>query len=253
MLLNDKLRVQGDWLFRWRSYLPLTLLPIAVIAATESQLSPGQYGASTADAWDVFCLVVALSGLAVRVLTIGFVPSGTSGRNSCCQRADSLNTNGMYSIVRNPLYLGNLLTLLGFLLAIQVWWFCLVGGLGFALYYERIIVAEEAFLHGKFGRAYMDWAARTPALVPRPTRWRNAALRFSIRTVMRREYNGLCLIFAYFALNEIASEVVLGKLTFAQWYVEDWPWLLLLATGVATLVTLRTLKRRTHVLDVPGR
>ena len=32
MLLKDRLPEQGNWLFRWRSYLPLGLLPFARLA-----------------------------------------------------------------------------------------------------------------------------------------------------------------------------------------------------------------------------
>ncbi len=56
--------------------------------------------------------------------------------------------------------------LLGVVLAIKVWWFVLLACLVLALYYERIICAEETFLQQKFGKAYTDWAARTPVFIP---------------------------------------------------------------------------------------
>lgn len=50
----------------------------------------------------------------------------------------------MYSIVRNPLYFGNLLIAIGLALLPGVWWLLLIVGLAFFIYYERIIAAEEA-------------------------------------------------------------------------------------------------------------
>ncbi|MGB8874133.1 MAG: hypothetical protein WCC75_12145, partial [Desulfobaccales bacterium] len=43
----------------------------------------------------------------------GLPPRGTSGRNTQGQVAETLNTTGIYSLVRNPLYLGNFLIWLG--------------------------------------------------------------------------------------------------------------------------------------------
>lgn len=45
--------------------------------------------------------------------TIGQVPKGTSGRNTSQQVADTLSTDGVYSVVRHPLYLGNFLMCMG--------------------------------------------------------------------------------------------------------------------------------------------
>ncbi|NLL27934.1 MAG: DUF1295 domain-containing protein [Bacteroidales bacterium] len=42
-----------------------------------------------------------------------FIPKGISGKNTEKQIADFLNTKGMYSIVRHPLYLGDFLMWLG--------------------------------------------------------------------------------------------------------------------------------------------
>jgi len=51
----------------------------------------------------------------------------------------------MYSMVRNPLYLGNFFMGLAPVLFMHTWWLCVIYVLAFILYYERIIVKEEAF------------------------------------------------------------------------------------------------------------
>ncbi len=58
-------------------------------------------------------MVISFFGLALRVIVVGHAPYGTSGRNTREQVADTLNTTGMYSIVRHPLYLANYLIILG--------------------------------------------------------------------------------------------------------------------------------------------
>lgn len=94
MLLKDAMQKQGEWLFRWRSFLPLVLLPAVILAASESHAFERWLGHPLEDFWELFCLTVAISGLAVRIVTVGSVPRGTSGRNRDRQRADVLNTTG---------------------------------------------------------------------------------------------------------------------------------------------------------------
>ena len=58
-------------------------------------------------------------------------------------------------------------------------------------------MAEEAFLAGRFGSTYSDWAATVPAFVPKfwgiaHSAWTPAGnMLFSLRHVIKREYNGV--------------------------------------------------------------
>lgn len=174
-LLRDKLVSQGGALFAKRGYLPLLLSPIAALALLESLQFSGAYGVVVENIWDLLCVLLSFSGLLLRALTVGYVPAGTSGRNTHEQRATVLNTTGVYSIVRNPLYLANFVIFLGFVVFLKVWWFPLIVIPVFALYYERIILAEEAFLEQKFGNEFVEWAAKTPAVFPRFRLWRRPA------------------------------------------------------------------------------
>ena len=139
----------GQWLFRWRSYLPLLLIALFLIAFRDFKYPFGSHGWDYL--WEIFCLSVSMLGIAVRALTVGFIPKGTSGRNTKGQVAEDLNTTGMYSLVRNPLYLGNFIIWLGISLFVRLWWFSLIVILIFGIYYERIIFAEEEFLRHKYG------------------------------------------------------------------------------------------------------
>lgn len=253
MLLSERLRTQGSFLFRWRSYLPLALVPLAVIAIRDSGYFVTFFGEWGEESWEVFCLAISLSGLCVRALTIGFAPRGTSGRNTREQRAAVLNTSGPYSVARNPLYLGNYLMLLGFVLALKVWWFILLACLVFAIYYERIILAEEAFLQRRFGKAYVDWAAATPAFIPNFRLWRRPALPFSFRTVLRREYNGFFLIVAFFTVNEAIYDLLVTGEDGNEWLATEYGWIVFFAAGAAVFIILRWLKRHTRLLRVSGR
>jgi hypothetical protein len=55
MALDDEFRKQGEWLFRWRSFLPLILVPLIGIALAQLNVeSIDRWG----DSWDYFCLGV---------------------------------------------------------------------------------------------------------------------------------------------------------------------------------------------------
>ena len=246
MAMREEFEASGAWLFRWRSYLPLLLLALLLWVVYSVPRPFAAFINQTL--WDMLCLFVALLGMAVRVATIGCTPRRTSGRNTQHQVADTLNVTGMYSIVRHPLYLGNLIIVLGIASYAQLWWMTLLTLLAFTLYYERIMFAEEAFLRNKFGATYEQWAATTPAWVPRLRQWRAGSLRFSLRNVLKREYNGTFAIFAVLAVLNAVMTLSMNKPLQLNSL-----WTQLLIAAAAVWVVLRCLKRYTRVLGVTGR
>lgn len=249
MALREELERQGNWLFRWRSYLPLLIVPLFIFALYGAASAPREGIESGRTAWELFCFVVSMSGFALRCLTVGFVPSGTSGRNTKEQIASVLNTTGIYSIIRHPLYLGNLIVIFGLLLFLRVWWFAVIGASLFWIYYERIAFAEEEFLRRKFGASYLEWAEKTPAFLPRFRNWSKPNLSFSVRKVLKREYSGFFAVIASFTCLEIMREIA-----FNTWHARlGRTWIVLFGIGLTVYLTLRTLKKKTKLLDVPGR
>lgn len=253
MRLKDRLARHGAFAFRWRGLGPLVLLPAAIPALVESVRIELWAGETWNDLWMAACLLLSFAGLAIRVATVGFVPAGTSGRNTSGQRATRLNVTGMYSVVRNPLYLGNFVILLGIVLSLKVWWFAAVFGLAYALYIERIVMAEEDFLAGRFGAGYAAWTARTPAFWPRWRNWRNPDMAFSLRTVLRREYNGFFFILLAFTTLEAFTDMAMEGQSLDFWLADDWTWPALFMLGLAVHFTLRTLKKQTRLLHIDGR
>jgi protein-S-isoprenylcysteine O-methyltransferase Ste14 len=242
MALYEESVRSGQWLFQRRTYLP-----VFALALTFSQVRPvGVPGdqPSVPLAWPLTCFVISLIGLAIRAYTVGHAAPGTSGRGRAELVADTLNTTGAYSLVRHPLYLGNFIGWLGPALVPRNGWLAAVLGLAFCLYYERIMFAEEAFLRGRHGQAFLDWAARTPAFLPDPRRWSRPAAAFNLRVVLRREYSGLLqLVFVFAGLNA------------AQWWVSyqvwrlDPFWAAALVAGTLLTATLRLLRRYFRALE----
>jgi protein-S-isoprenylcysteine O-methyltransferase Ste14 len=246
MELVRELDRQGNFLFKYRGILPLLILVVGLgVYAYVVWEAAGAYRPSFLDnQYEVLCLAVALLGLLIRVLTVGFTPRNTSGRNTQEQVADTLNTSGMYSIVRHPLYVGNFFMWLGVAMLTQHAWFTFAFVLLYWMYYERIMFTEEKFIAGKFKDSFYAWAQRTPAIVPNPAKWRNPDLHFNLRKVLRQEKNGVFAIFLLFFVFDTVGEYILyGDVRFRNSH-----WLVLcVASGLLYLV-LKLLKNHTKVL-----
>lgn len=241
MALREEMEQQGNWLFRHRSYVPLVLLVPVFIVMVDYEYPLGSYRLHLL--MHLVSMLICVAGLGVRCLVAGYVPDGTSGRNTKEQIAESLNTTGLYSVVRHPLYLGNFLLWGGIPVFCFNGWLMLVFCLAFWVYYERIMYAEEAFLRSKFGTVFDDWAAGTPAFVPRFSQWVVSSRKFSWRRAFRQEYTTLFLLIEAQVGLQLMESAALGRHPML-----DTEWALFAAAGVGIYFFLRFLKKHTTVL-----
>ena len=115
-------------------------------------------------------LPLALAGELVRCWAVGY--SGVTTRGDVVE-APALVTAGPYAHVRNPLYVGNFITALGFGIAFTgknsaaERALLVLGSLGvMAGVYATIIPHEEEFLRSQFGAAFDEYTKNVPPLVP---------------------------------------------------------------------------------------
>ena len=159
-----------------------------------------------------------------------------------------MNTTGVYSILRHPLYVGNTLMWFSVSLFAESWSLAIIILLVSALYHERIIFAEEAFLERKFGDTFRDWAARTPAVLPKLSLWEPPGLPFEWRHALQREYHGLFgLVTAFFTVDIASDWVSLHR------FELDPVWMTMWLVALTMFVVVRFLRKRTGLLCVPGR
>ena len=234
----------GNWLFRRRSYLPLVV--VAALAAVSFAFPSSTAG--RLDGWEVAGILVGLAGLVLRVWTVGHAPAGTSGRGTRELEAASLSTEGVYSVVRHPLYLGNLLLWAGVAATTGSVAAVAITVLVFWIYNERIMLAEERFLHRRFGAVFARWAARTPALLPAPRRWRPHRLPFSLVFALGRDHAAPYAWVAATTALEVAETLGAGGgLDLAPF------WGIYFGVGTVAYVVLRSLKKDSTLLNVDGR
>ncbi len=155
-------------LFRFRGLL-LALPAVGVLVAarpTPTSLAAG--------------FVLSLLGEALRLWAIGYAGESTRAQEL---RAPVLVTAGPYSLVRNPLYVGNLFTIAGVAWAAFGSWSPLAAALAVILAfvaYVAVISLEEDFLRHSFGAEFDAYRQAVPALVPRRLRPRPGQGRFSL-------------------------------------------------------------------------
>jgi protein-S-isoprenylcysteine O-methyltransferase Ste14 len=242
MRLLDRIVHDGDRLFRLRSYFPLLMAPVLVAGLL---FTPSPFASAAQErAWEVVSVLVALSGLAMRVWAVGSAPSGTSERSTVNPRASQLRTTGPYSVVRHPLYLANGLMALGLALFPGVWYLPIILVLSTLLYYERIAVREEAFLIETFGPAFDAWADRVPAIVPSWAGYVPASTAFSWKKVLRHEFHGLMVIASGAAALDVAQE----SWRIGAWRMDEW-WQWFFGVSAVLFVGSIALKKGTRLLE----
>lgn len=244
MPLVKKLEKQGNRLFKRRGEIPIIFLIVGLAVFIRFDVDK-IYNYSNETYW-YFCLCISLFGLLIRIVTVGYSANGTSGRNTNEGHvADELNTVGMYSLMRNPLYVGNFFMWLGLTLLIKNVWFVFIVIFLFWLYYGCIILSEEKFLIHKYGIAFTNWSAATPAIIPNFLKWKKPAMNFNFKKVLRQEKNGFAALFILFGLFYEIHCCIINK----KFVLEISFWSVAAAISGLLYLFLRFLKYRTRLLQ----
>lgn len=245
MALVHEFENSGNWLFKRRSWLPVIMIAAGIVMMYMSNRQAIIFDLRD----ELIFLGVSLFGEAIRILTVGFTPKNTSGRNTVNgQLADELNVTGIYSILRHPLYLGNFFMWLGPVLFLHSICFTVVFGLIYWLYYERIMFAEEQFLRRKFGEVYDKWSESVSSFVPVSFKYIHPGLPFSMKNVLKREYNSFINIFLIFTLLDLFRNYFLSERIYLTGL-----WIYLTVSALAIWLIIRTIHKRTRWLEVEGR
>lgn len=246
MSLLQSMERQGNFLFKYRGQFPIILFALAIPFLYSTDYS--KIADDTQDCLLLTAITISIAGFLIRFYTIGTTPRGTSGRNTKEQIADVLNSTGMYSIVRHPLYLGNYLIWIGIAGASFNVYFIIILSLIFWVYYERIIFAEEQFLESKFGNDYVNWSSRLPAFFPSIRDFKKSKTSFSILTILRREYASVLAAVIGFTFIELIKHHAENN----NWYISTLNLRILIAALMLVLI-LKSLRKFTTLLSEKGR
>lgn len=249
MSLQQSFSNQGNFLFKYRGQFPAIIFLLSMPFIQQSSLL------INLELLNILILLSFLTGFFIRFYTIGTTPYGTSGRNTKKQVAESLNTKGIYSIIRHPLYLGNYLIWLSISLYTFNPLFSVIMSLLFWIYYERIMYAEEEFLKNKFGEDFSSWSKNVPAFFPISLRIISSGIKLSFKSILRREYASYLSSISGFLFIDIIRVLSQGKQIYNSNFsdlISDNQIFFYLSSLIIVLI-LRTLKHYTTLLEEEGR
>jgi protein-S-isoprenylcysteine O-methyltransferase Ste14 len=184
----------GRIMFRHRDWVfPVVLLALFVVFSPRLA-----FGTDRLDSLlDLAGAVVSLIGQTLRAAVVGFFSIARSGKDKTVH-ADELMTRGMFATSRNPLYVGNLLILLGVFMIWNSPWVYGIGGLFFLLAYRAIVAAEEQFLLDRFGEPYDAYRARVRRWLPDFSQLGQPAamegVEFRWRRIVLKEYGNIAYL-----------------------------------------------------------
>lgn len=172
----------GALCFRWRNALfPAVFVVLVVFFHPRGGPRDGLL-----DTLGVFC---GLLGQALRAAVVGLAYIRRGGRNKQAY-ADTLVTEGMFAVTRNPLYVANGLGIAGILLIYNNPWVYALGGGFFLAAYVAMVANEERYLLARFGDGYRAYCRDVPRFLPRLSALHHIrdGLSFNWKQVIGKEY-----------------------------------------------------------------
>lgn len=148
----------GNFFFKYRNFL-FIFLYLALFIPSPQVFKESTFGAS----YYLYPLIIGLSitiiGQLIRgvAISLAYIVRGGKDKNVY---ADDLVTEGFFNHCRNPLYVGNILMLLGVGILINSLLFLAIFMPLFLFIYQAIVLAEENFLRGKFGAQFDAYCSR---------------------------------------------------------------------------------------------
>jgi protein-S-isoprenylcysteine O-methyltransferase Ste14 len=142
-------------IFTFRSYTPIPFVLVMIIFAQPTTFTM------------LVGFLLAVSGEFTRFWGVAYAGSLTrvTGRVG----APTVIVAGPFAHVRNPLYVGNLLTYIGVGVMSNALfpWLVLGAALWFLFQYSQIVSLEEEFLEKEFGASYLEFKRNVPRFIPR--------------------------------------------------------------------------------------
>lgn len=179
----------GNFFFKYRNFLFIALYLLLFIPSPplfgEAHFGQNYYWIPI-----VLGLFVTILGQLIRGITIGLAYIVRGGKDKKVY-ADGLVTEGIFSHVRNPLYVGNILMLLGVgILANSAIYVGIIIPI-FLFIYQCIVLAEENFLRGKFGQAFDDYTKKVHRWIPSISGLGKtlSSMEFKWKRWLTKEYN----------------------------------------------------------------
>ena len=224
----------GNFLFRYRNILfPAVLFTLFIL------FKPYPFAKDeNLDIWlDITGILIILIGQGIRAPVIGLAYIKRGGKQKRID-ADTLVTEGIFAHCRNPLYVGNLFIIIGFLVIYNNFWVYLLGGSFFLLSYTAIVAAEESFLRRKFGTEFEQYCKRVNRWLVDLTGIRKTlhSMKFNWHRVIMKDYTTFLTWFLtvslIISLERITHHGFADSLVYVMWVLAFTIPVLIMSLGV---------------------
>jgi protein-S-isoprenylcysteine O-methyltransferase Ste14 len=174
-ILNRNFNVSmGNFFFRYRNALfPIAIITVVVFTRPIQWTNP-----IITNICLILGLVCIILGQLVRFFTIGFDYIDRGGKDKKVY-ASRLVQKGVYGITRNPMYIGNILILIGFCIAAGSFIAYVFIIPIFAYIYWAIICAEENYLRDKYKEEFIAYCNQVNRFIPSIKHIKSAISGFS--------------------------------------------------------------------------
>lgn len=149
----------GNFFFKYRNWVFIPLYVALFIPSAELATEQRDWVLWTG-------LFITVLGQTIRCGTIGLAYIDRGGKDKKVY-ASRLVTEGVFNHCRNPLYVGNILKLVGIGIMANSLLYVTIFIPAFLFIYQAIVLAEENFLRGKFGAEFDAYCQRTHRWIPR--------------------------------------------------------------------------------------
>ncbi|MCK5221279.1 MAG: hypothetical protein KAR14_06855 [Candidatus Aminicenantes bacterium] len=215
--------------FRFRAISVVPLILICYYAF--SPIDPGRFNIYL----NILGFIVALSGGLIRMTSVGFSKPVTSGRENYL-KAENLNTKGLYSFVRNPLYVGNFLIYNGILIAYSSIYALILLNVFFVLNYYFIIYSEESYLKKQFGSEYEDYLAKVPSVIPNFKNYKKNERKFDLFKVILREKNTTFYWITFYMISLLMKQYKLNDGAIDNFWYHSIPVIIFFALNIGLTI-----------------
>ncbi len=154
----------GNFFFKYRNFI-FILFYLALFIPSAPLFSENLFGKNYYLYPIITGLIITITGQLIRGATIGLayiIRGGKEGK----PYAEGLVTEGIFNHCRNPLYVGNILMLLGVGILSNSLFYVAVMIPVFLFIYQAIVIAEENFLRNKFGKSFNNYCRRVNRWLP---------------------------------------------------------------------------------------
>jgi protein-S-isoprenylcysteine O-methyltransferase Ste14 len=192
--MDNRLKI-GNFLFKYRGIIPVPFIILILLFGSKPFSLNLNYLFQIA-------IIISILGEIIRFTVAGYAKGETSGRGNSIA-ADFITDYGLYSIIRNPLYIGNFLIFLGFIIYSRNILFIILGSIFFFIYYYYIVLAEENFLKIKFKEKFNEFTNKTGRFFPKQLKYTPPPHHFNFKAAVFREKDTIFIwIISFLLIDE---------------------------------------------------